>query len=504
MRKIRYVAAIVLVVLTALSCCFVFTGCYCQHKLTELVKEPSTCIKQGLRTAYKCEKCGKMFAYTVDKGLYEIKEREKAPLGKHTVSADNEFVMPEGKTEFSDMEVYSVCAECEEKFVVDKDGLIPFTPSDNNGVASAKHVREGELSATEFTFPAGTQSGAKQIIMPLNDSKSDSRANVHVPFEANESRYLIVYIYNSSDKDVRITYGAECYGEYCTSPEIAIPARGYATAAVDVYFSRSQPRSYHELTMISELDTAVTLKVLGYYYSGEKVKSVELTSKGRTEYMLGEKLDTDGITLTATYANGVTRVLSHGEYTVNLADKELTVEDTKVVVTYKKMTFSYDIIVRNFKRGENFARGKAATASEAGFNPSQFGLNKLTDGQYDNFNAWGSDPHDSAMSSVWVQIDLENIETIDNIVLYARHDGCYFPKAYFVEVSEDGVAYEKVFEEKEDATASVMGTSPRNILFDTVNARYVRITATELTNGSGGKYYLEFAEIEVFKTTEAN
>ena len=61
-----------------------------------------------------------------------------------------------------------------------------------------------------------------------------------------------------------------------------------------------------------------------------------------------------------------------------------------------------------------------------------------------------------------------------------------------------------MFEEKEDATASVMGTSPRNILFDTVNARYVRITATELTNGSGGKYYLEFAEIEVFKTTEAN
>ena len=504
MKKKNYLAVFIAAVITVSLCCFALAGCgYCQHKLTELVKEPSTCIKEGVRTAYQCEKCGKMFGYSDEKGLYLIKERESAPLGNHTVGPKSEFVFPSGEVAFANMKVASECVECGEKFTVDKEGLIPFTPSDNNdSVASAKHVRDGHYPATEFTFAAGTTSGDKHVIKPLDDSKSDARANVNVPFEANTSRYLIVVVYNFSDKDVEITYGAECYGQYCTSPQTKVPAKGYASACVDICFSLDQPRSYHELSMMTNLDTSVTLRILGYYYSNEKVQNVELTTKGRTDYMLGEKLDTDGITLTASYGNGVSKILTPDEYTVNLADKELTAEDTKVVITYKKMTFSYNIVVRNYTRGQNFALGKTATASEDGFNPSQFGLEKLTDGQFDNYNAWGSAAHNSATDEVWVQIDLGQAMAFDNIVLYARHDGCYFPKAYYIEISEDGESFTKIFVQELDEESTAFGTTPRNILFDTVTARYIRIVATQLTNSTGGKYYLEFAEIEVYKTTE--
>lgn len=504
MRKIRYIAAITLAAVTAILCSLTFAGCgYCQHKLTELVKEPSTCVKQGLRTAYKCEKCGTMFGYSLEKGLYEIKKREKAPLGKHTVGPNCEFAIPEGKTSFADMNVYSECAECEERFLVDKEGLIPFTPSDNNNTASAKHVRDGNYSATEITFAAGTQSGAVHTIMPLSDSKSDARANVNVPFDSNEPRYLITLIYNLGSKDVTVTYGAECYGEHCTSPEVTVPAGGFATASAELVFTLTQPRSYHELTMLTTLDSAVTLRVMGYYYTTDKVKSVELASKGRTDYMQGEMLDTDRITLTAVYGPDVSKILTPDEYTINLEGKILTVEDTEVVITYKKQTFKYNITVRNYTRGQNLALGKTATASETGFNPSQFGLEKLTDGKYDNFNAWGSDKHPSEKSTVWVQIDLEDITEIDNVVLYARHDGVYFPRSYYIEVSTDGTNFTKVFEEEEDEEALQNGTNSRSILFDTKPARFVRIVGTALTNGSGGAYYLEFAEIEVYKTTEA-
>lgn len=502
MKKKNYLAVFIATVMTVLLCCFALVGCgYCQHKLTELVKEPSTCIKQGVRTAYKCEKCGKMFGYSDEKGLYVIKEREKAPLGNHTVGPNSKFVFSDGDA-FANMSVSSECVDCGNDFVVDKEGLIPFTPSANGGVASAKHVRDGHYPATEFTFAAGTKSGDKHVIKPLEDSKTDARANVNVPFEANVSRYLIVLVYNSSDKDVEITYGAECYGQYCTSSQITVPARGYASACVDICFSMDQPRSFHELSMMTDLDRAVTLRILGYYYSNEKVQSVELTTRGRTDYMLGEKLDTDGITLTASYGNGVSKILTPDEYTINLADKELTAEDTQVVITYKKMTFTYNIIVRNYTRGQNLALGKTATASEDGFNPTQFGLERLTDGKFDNFNAWGSAAHSSAKTEVWVQIDLGENLAFDNVVLYARHDGCYFPRAYYVEISEDGEHFTKVFEQELDLESTSFGTTPRNILFDTVTARYVRIVATELTNSTGGSYYLEFSEIEVYKTTE--
>lgn len=504
MKRKSGLALVIAIVAVVLASCLPFAGCgYCQHKLKELEGVPSTCVKVGLRTAYECEKCGRTFGYSDEKGLYEIKEREPAPFGRHTVGGKNTFVQKEGKTLFGDMDLYSECAECGETFAVDKEGLIPFTPSDNDDKAKAKHVRDGSFSATEFTFSAGTKSGTVHIIKPLNDSGSDSRAYVDVPFTAMTSRYLAVAVFNQSGTDVQIKYGAECYGERCMSDVIKVPAGGYASAAVDIKFSRSDPRSYHELYMMTDLGSAVTLKILGYYYSTEKIKSVALTSIGKTEYSLGEKFDTDDIVLTAAYGDGVTRVLSPDEYSVNLAGKELTSEDTKVVITYKKKTFTYNITVNNFRRSENYARGKTAMASEKGFNSAKFGLGNLTDGLFGNYNAWGSTPHDRADFTVWVQIDLQSVTEINNVTLYPRHDGCYFPAAYRIEVSEDGENFTRVFEEKADGQASSFGTKPRSCSFDGVSARYIRVVATELTNSTGGSYYLELGEIEAYKITEA-
>lgn len=550
-------------------CVLPLVGCnYCQHKLKEIEKVPATCISTGLRTAYKCTKCGQLFHYSDATGLVEITKREVLPKSGHTVG-DAYLGKAKGGTDeitsLADYEVHAECAVCEEEFKVNPENLIAFAPSDYRG-GTHFDIEEGR-AATKYTFPAGTTSGTVRVIEPLRDSGTSAAANVEVPFEANVNRYLIMFVHNESNIDVDIKYGAERNGERCNT-EVHVPANGFASFTVTIKFSAGDPRSWHELYMMQDIDTDVTLSLCGYFYATNKLRSIMIQSYGRSEYAVGEKLDVDDIVIVADYGENVKRELKPDEYTINLKDKELTEDDKEVVITHKNKSVKFPITVKHFYRkvtligatfadgsstkeveqgkplpssivfhggrtfdhwvdiygeryteyivsendvalsavyegmnmhAENLARGKSATASEEGFNPGQFGIGNMTDGNKSMYNAWGSDPHSSQTDVVWVQIDLDAVKAINEVELHPRGDGAYFPTDYYIEVSTDGEHYTKVFEMQGDPQSSRNTSTVRHCFFDDISARYVRITSTKMTNGGGGLYYVDYGEIEIYR-----
>ncbi len=569
MKKMKKMIALFLAGATMAGAISAFSGCipeYCQHTLKEIPRVNANCQQTGLKTAYECTKCEMLFAYTDEKGLYEITEQEVLPLSGHTVGTQFSYKAKEGVEtigSLGDMVPTAVCTICQEIFEVSTDNMKPFAPSDQRG----KHVMSGDAIATEFTFASGTTSGSKITIEPLNDSGSMDEANVEVPFTENTSRYLVMFIYNSANFDVNIEYGAERNGERCKSP-VTVPAKGYASVTVDIKFSGSDPRSWHELYMMQDLSESVTLTMCGYYYASSVLKNLSIGSKSRTEFAIGETFNAEGLSVVANYVDGTTRVLAPEEYTINLTNKVLESSDTQVIVTFKNKTVKYDITVKHFYRNvtlngatysdgsrtqellqgsklpddiiftpgktfscwvdlygreitdyvvgdatavltakygdtiksANYALGKPATSNEDGFDPGNFGLGRLTDGTTTGWNAWGSDRHDSASNEVYVEIDLGEVMTINEVDLFPREaDGLYFPVDYVIFVSEDGVNYTNVFTVAGDAQSTLKSKLVRYCHFADVNARYVRIAASKLSAGdSGSDYYCEFAEIEIY------
>ena len=87
-KNIVRIIATALLMTTMLASMIILRGCsdidwnYCQHVLEEIEKQESSCMKVGKKTAYRCTKCGDLFAYGYlngvdgEKGLYEILSRD--------------------------------------------------------------------------------------------------------------------------------------------------------------------------------------------------------------------------------------------------------------------------------------------------------------------------------------------------------------------------------------------------------------------------------------------
>ncbi len=563
-----------LVLSFALLCVLVLplTGCsYCQHRLEEIQKVPATCQATGLRTAYKCVKCGKMFSYSDATGLVEIAEREVLPKSGHLVGDTFVGKPKEGgaATALTDYEVYAKCAVCDEDFKVNTENLNPFTPSENvnKGVVASYFDVDETRIGTHMTVPRTSKGTCFTI--GHDNSDTDEALVTRLPFDASTDRYLVMFVQNESDVDVTFKYGAENNGERCTTDEITVPANGFTSFQLTVNFSSSSYRSWHELYIMQDLSSSVTLSFCGYYYATNKLKSISIQKYGKTEFAIGEMLDVGNIVVIADFGENVTRALKPDEYTVYPSDRPLTEEDTEVVITYKNKTVKYAITVKRFYRNvtlvgatfadgsftkaveqgqplpdgitmnrgkefdhwidvygnsyteytvgdsditlkavytdssslpaTNLARGILPTTSETGFNPTGFPASAMTDGVKSGYNAWGSNMHGAADSTVWVQIDLGEVYGINQILLFPRNaDGCYFPEDYYIEVSADGVNFTKVFAMACDRVSVKNGKETRHCFFTAVDARYVRITATKLTYGGGGAYYCDYGEIEVY------
>ena len=116
---------------------------------------------------------------------------------------------------------------------------------------------------------------------------------------------------------------------------------------------------------------------------------------------------------------------------------------------------------------------------------------------------WSSDSNDEASPAEadreWVQINLGEIKSISTVALYPRIYGGYFPEAYEILVSTDGEKWTTVVTVEYDELASKGSTLARWNYFDSIDAQYVKVVATKMTddNASWG-YIFQLAEIEIY------
>lgn len=137
---------------------------------------------------------------------------------------------------------------------------------------------------------------------------------------------------------------------------------------------------------------------------------------------------------------------------------------------------------------------------------------KLTDGYKLTFDivdlgntnmGYRSQKFDTADNSVQIQTDLGECKKINEIKLYPLNDkingGSGMPADFSIDVSTDGKDWTTVyFENSFDNKGSY---NAKNIVFPTVDAKYVRLNTTKLSKVSDG-YRLQLAEIEVYNDDE--
>ncbi len=168
----------------------------------------------------------------------------------------------------------------------------------------------------------------------------------------------------------------------------------------------------------------------------------------------------------------------------------------------------------------NLALGKSATFSDGGIHsPSLWTMANLTDGNIPVYvdaplssGAIGatSNGYSTPNTNVSLTLDLGKDTKFDEVVLYARYDAkdddgqsrC-FPTSYSVSVCKNGAgSYETVYSVTD---APLPKSAPVKIKLDKQEARYIRVTATNLglPDNHGVSYYFQVGEMEVYNSSSA-
>ena len=158
----------------------------------------------------------------------------------------------------------------------------------------------------------------------------------------------------------------------------------------------------------------------------------------------------------------------------------------------------------------NLARTATLTASsEKGSSGAdeRWKLANLNDGDRVSVEerfGWSTGLHLSADNVEFAQIDFGSSKTFGQVDLYARNDqlgygntiGDGFPVDFTIDVSQDGVSWSTVASR---TGVAVTSAAAQTITFTPVNARYLRLRASKLDQvGSGGAYFLQLVELEVY------
>ena len=166
---------------------------------------------------------------------------------------------------------------------------------------------------------------------------------------------------------------------------------------------------------------------------------------------------------------------------------------------------------------QNVLAGSAVTARTSLQAAPGWGTANLIDGKRESLaggaKGYTSNGPDQSQTGVdqWVAFDLGASKALNTVVLYPRTataddtagdgtDGAHFPKAFALQVSDDGTTWTTVQTVTGQADP---GPRPQTYRFDTTQARYVRVQVSELgrptvAEGQLGYYRLQLAEVQAF------
>ena len=114
---------------------------------------------------------------------------------------------------------------------------------------------------------------------------------------------------------------------------------------------------------------------------------------------------------------------------------------------------------------------------------------------------WRSGICDGRDTEINIILDLEDVQTFDEMALYPRgNGGICFPEDYSVLISDDGNDWECIYTKTGDSETS---EKKRTLKFECVSARYVRLQITKLSEEKDGADFLcEISEIEIWGECE--
>jgi hypothetical protein len=207
----------------------------------------------------------------------------------------------------------------------------------------------------------------------------------------------------------------------------------------------------------------------------------------------------------AVTASRVRIEISGGSLSVELCEIEIYNDDGSIPAP---PATSYEELVQ--EKGVNYALGKTPIASGSAYEHTidAWGLAYLTDGKKlltgkdGGTNGWmaqGMPKRECEPDTCWGGVDLGATYTVNEVHIYPRQNGGYFPSAYEIQISVDGETWETVYSIDDDTETKGVG---RFIKLDRDRqARFVRIVARKLTGNyeaNLGGYLMQVSEIEVY------
>lgn len=207
----------------------------------------------------------------------------------------------------------------------------------------------------------------------------------------------------------------------------------------------------------------------------------------------------------AVTASRVRIEISGGSLSVELCEIEIYNDDGSIPAP---PATSYEELVQ--EKGVNYALGKTPIASGSAYEHTidAWGLAYLTDGKKlltgkdGGTNGWmaqGMPKRECEPDTCWGGVDLGATYTVNEVHIYPRQNGGYFPSAYEIQISADGETWETVYSIDNDTETKGVG---RFIKLDRDRqARFVRIVARKLTGNyeaNLGGYLMQVSEIEVY------
>lgn len=157
---------------------------------------------------------------------------------------------------------------------------------------------------------------------------------------------------------------------------------------------------------------------------------------------------------------------------------------------------SFYLIPGNEPSGTNIALNRDIIASShvIGWEPSGLTNGSTTTGAWTS----GLNRHPTSNGEEWILIDLAYNYDLEKVVLYGRSNDEYFPYKFYIEVSEDGKAYTRVYDGECPEERS--GQQPFECPLSNVKARYVRIVGYSLRNKAGFNdgHLFSLLEVEIY------